>query len=285
MIDAGYTRHDLLEVASASPRAVLQHDKQGWLLLFAKRAIIEDPVGSVPHQRSAGRKTDALERFYSTFIAPNYITFQVHSDIVIADTVVRDVDIEIMASSGLITSVHSYAMYELIEEERQIKIARLAAHWELFPMVKQVLGGGIPGLKMITSLGLLMPRIQGISGVLGYMKGFTGIGQKGKDVVSKFVNAFNNGNTVELSGLFIDPSKAVIELPAGKHHIITALLSDFERTHLTVSDLISAGMTTSFRFDLSLDGVFRHGIGLAEFSTQKKGKLTRVRFFWNDDKI
>lgn len=283
MLETKYSRHDLLTVAITSPKSVLQHDKHGWLSLFSRKAVVEDPVGAAPHHRSAGKKTDALEKFYDTFIAPNQITFSVFYDIVIDDMVVRDVDIEIMASSGLITHVHSYAMYELIEEDEQIKIARLAAYWELFPMVKQVLGSGIPGLKMVSLLGYRMLRIQGLSGVMGYLQGFSGIGRRGKDTVGKFVSAFNRGDTNQLTGLFSNPSKAAIELPAGKHHLITALLSDSERIHLTVSDLISAGMTASFRFDVSLDGVFRHGIGLAEFSKEMKGKLTRIRFFWNDE--
>ena len=282
MLETKYDRNDLLSVASASPKAVLKHDKREWLSLFTRNAVVEDPVGSAPHRRAAGKKIDPLEKFYDTFIAPNQITFHVYSDTVIADTVVRDVDIEIMAPSGLITHVHSYAMYELTEEDGQIKIARLAAHWELFPMVKQVLGGGIAGLRMVTSLSLRMPRIQGISGALGYVRGFTGIKRKGKDVVTKFVAAFNQGDFIQLSELFVNPAEAVIELPAGKHYLITALLSDSERIHMTVSDLISAGMTTSFRFDVSLEGVFRHGIGLAEFSREKKGKLACIRFYWNE---
>ncbi len=281
MIDSRYTRDDLLKLAGASPQAVLRHDKQTWLSLFANKAVVEDPVGTSPHEKHDGQSDDALDRFYETFIAPNQITFNVHADIVCVDTVMRDVDIEIIAPSGLVTSVHCYAMYEIVEEAGQLKIDRLAAHWELLPMVKQVLGSGIPGLKMMTSLGLMMPRIQGISGVLGYMRGFGGIRQKGKNVVQQFVKAFNEGNTTNLTSLFGDDSEDAIELPAGKHNLITDLLTDWERTHLTVSGLISSGMTTSFRFDLSLDGVFRHGIGLFEFSGQKD-KLKRVRFFWNE---
>ncbi len=280
MIDSSYTREDMLKLAGASPQAVLRHDKSAWLSLFAGQAVVEDPVGTAPHQKIE-EEDGALDRFYETFIAPNRITFHVHSDIVAADVVVRDVEIEIMAPGGLVTSVHSYVLYEIVEEKGRLKLARLAAHWELLPMVKQVLKSGLPGLKMMVSLGLLMPRIQGISGVSGYMRGFGGIKQKGKDVVHQFVKAFNEGNTSQLTGLFGEDSKAAIEMPVGKHHIIPALLSDSERTHLTVSDLISAGMTTSFRFDLSLEGVFRHGIGLFEFSGQKD-KLKRARFFWNE---
>ncbi len=278
MLDLKYTREELINVAAASPEAVARHDKQAWLSLFAKQAVVEDPVGTAPHRRIDERDMGALDRFYETFIAPNEIIFHVHADVVAANIVLRDVDIEITAATGLVTSVHTYAMYELVEEAGRLKIARLAAHWELLPMIKQVLGRGVPGLRMMASLGSRMPRIQGIAGVLGYMRGFGGIGRKGKATVREFVQAINEGNTARLTGLFADASDAAIELPAGKHHLITALMSDSDRIHLTVSEIISAGMTTSFRFDISLDGTFRNGIGLFEF-TRQNGKLERARFF------
>ncbi len=276
-----YTDNDLIDIANASPAAVARHDKQSWLSLFAEQAVVEDPVGTAPNRRIDTQDMGALDKFYETFIAPNEIVFHVHTDIVTDREVVRDVDIEILAVAGLVTSVHTYIMYELVEEEGQLRIARLAAHWELLPMIKQVLKQGMPGLRMMTSLGLRMIRVQGLGGVAGYMRGFGGIGRKGKKTVRKFVEAINEGDTARLTGLFTDVSRAAVELPAGKHHLIPALLGDSKRIHLSVSDLISAGMTTSFRFDISLDGVFRHGIGLFEFD-RRNGKLEKARFFWKE---
>lgn len=276
-----YTHQDMLDVAEASPAAVARHDKQEWISLFASQAVVEDPVGAAPHHRVNERDTGALDKFYETFIAPNNIVFHVYTDIVTAREVVRDVDIEIMAPSGLTTSVHAYVLYELVEEGGQLKLARLAAHWELLPMIKQVLRQGLAGLRMTTSLGMRMFRVQGIGGMMDYMRASGGIGRRGKKTVREFVKAINEGNTASLTGLFADVSSAVIELPAGKHYLIPALLGDSERIHLTVSELISAGMTTSFRFDISLDGIFRHGVGLFEF-TRENGKLDRARFFWKE---
>ncbi len=277
----GYTHQALIDLANASPAAVARHDKQSWLSLFAGQAVVEDPVGTAPHRRVGVMDMGALDRFYETFIAPNEIVFHVHADIVAEDEIMRDVDIEILSSAGLVTRVHTYILYRLVEEEGQLRIARLAAHWELLPMIKQVLKQGVPGLRMMTSLSLRMLRVQGLGGVAGYMRGFGGIGRKGKKTVRQFMQAINEGNTARLTGLFTDVSRAVIELPAGKHHLIPALLGDAERIHLTVSDLISAGMTTSFRFDISLDGAFRRGVGLFEFD-RRNGKLERARFFWKE---
>jgi len=283
---SSYTRDDLLSVAGASPEAVARHDKKAWLALFSKEAIVEDPVGTAPvrcviDRGTSSRDSSQLERFYETFIASNDIVFHVHNDIVAAGIVARDVTIEITSSTGLTNSVHTYALYELVEEDGCLKIARLAAHWELFDMVKQVTGRGWPGVKMMTVLGFRMLRHKGFSGILGYMRGFSGIGQEGKDVVLKFMKGVNERD-VDLLSRLVDSrnDEASIEFPVGGRTFSPASLVEEIDAQVSVSDLISAGQVITFKLDITSNNNSRRGIGLFEF-IPKTRKIKRARFFWD----
>ena len=68
-------REAILRAAKASPELAGQHDKQGWLALYAEDAILEDPVGTpASHKgRRQGRLGDELGRFYEAFIAASAI--------------------------------------------------------------------------------------------------------------------------------------------------------------------------------------------------------------------
>jgi hypothetical protein len=283
---AGYARDDLLSVAGASPEAVARHDKQAWLSLFSEEAVVEDPVGATPvrcviDRETSSRDSSQLERFYETFIASNDIVFQVHNDIVAAGMVARDATIEITSSTWLTTSVHIYVLYELVEEDGRLKIARLAAHWELFNMVRQVTGRGWPGFKMMTVLGFRMLRFQGFSGILSYMRGFSGIGREGKDAVLKFMKGVNERD-VDLLSRLVDSrnDEASIEFPVGGRTFSPASLVDEIDAQVSASDLISAGWVIAFQLDITSGQDSRRGIGLFEF-TPKTRKIKRARFFWD----
>ena len=58
--------------------------------LFTPGGLVEDPVGSRPH-----RGRHAIERFYDTFIGPRDITFHRDTDVVVGNTVVRDLELEV----------------------------------------------------------------------------------------------------------------------------------------------------------------------------------------------
>ncbi len=81
-------RAEVLALVACVARVVAAHDKAGWLGIFAREHVVEDPVGARPvRSEDAG----ALERFWDTFIAPNEIEFEVARDWVHAFDVVRDV--------------------------------------------------------------------------------------------------------------------------------------------------------------------------------------------------
>ena len=132
-------RADCLALVECSPAAVAAHDKQGWLQIFARDCVVEDPVGSVPHVCSAGDQgpDSPLSRFYDTFISANDICFLVERDIVCDRHVVRDLSIEITMSPQVVVTVPMHLLYELTQQDGELRIARLAAHWELGPMLRQ----------------------------------------------------------------------------------------------------------------------------------------------------
>ena len=93
------TRAELLAAAEKSAVAVGAHDRRAWVGLFTPGGQIEDPVGSRPHR--GGR---AIERFYATFIGPRNITFHPDADVVVGNTVVRDLELEVTMADSLVTA-------------------------------------------------------------------------------------------------------------------------------------------------------------------------------------
>ena len=176
--------------------AVAEHDRDGWLALFADDAEVHDPVGSRGH---AGRA--ALERFYDTFIAPNRIRFTVDHDIVCQQTVVRDVVISTgMGNTPLQVDVPLFIRYEMVDQSGQPKVRRLYAHWELAPMMSQQVfrQGLLTGLSAMISLSGTMLRHQGLGGALGFSKAFFGVGHAAKQQCTRLLEAVQQGDTTEL---------------------------------------------------------------------------------------
>jgi ketosteroid isomerase-like protein len=276
-----------MDAVQASPECVARHDKAGWLALFAQNGVVEDPVGSAPNRKGhfRGRSEsgdDELGSFYETFIAPNQIRFEVLRDIVTDTEVVRDVLIHSTLSTGLQVSVPTYLIYEMTEEDGEVRIARLAAHWELPRQSLQTLRGGLKGWSSLLLLSGKMLRIQGPAGMAGYSKGMLrGIFGRGRAVVGKLCDAVTRGDEAALAGLFVDGA-ARIELPAGQKRSAGQLLEQLgPGARLRFSDPNAAGWTTAFRFELERSGAAEPGIGFLAFDPGTK-KLVSARFYLSD---
>ena len=102
------TRAELLAAAEKSAAAVGAHDRRAWVGLFTPGGRIEDPVGSRPHR---GRR--AIERFYATFIGPRDITFHRDADVVVGNTVVRDLELEVTMADSLVLRIPTYLRYDI----------------------------------------------------------------------------------------------------------------------------------------------------------------------------
>ena len=272
-----------LALAEQSPQAVAEHDKDAWLDLFAWYNLVEDPVGSAPHvggiydQRQGYRGRGRLERFYETFIAPNSIRFEVHQDIVCGLHVMRDITIVITMSPDVMVRVPVHLLYELTPEEGRLKIFRLAAHWELWPMLRQQMSTGLPFLKVGWASGARMMRYQGMSGIGGFMRGLSSVGIRGKGQVNRFAQYFNSRDTSAMQGLFS-------RLAAGVNFpVSSATLSPAECIAqggtMSFSKVLAAGNVVSVTVDYRKGGTQYPGVALFELN-KKSLEIVASSFYW-----
>ncbi|KUI20802.1 hypothetical protein AU193_06615 [Mycobacterium sp. GA-1285] len=187
------SRADALAAVERSPDAIAVHDRQAWVAAFTVDGVVEDPVGSQPH-----RGTTAIARFYDTFIGPRDIAFHRDVDIVVASTVIRDLELEIQMTAGLRMRIPAYLRYRLEDRAGELKIVELSAFWELPAMVGQFLKGGIRSVPAGLQLSRGLLTNQGLVGALGFLGGFRGVGPQGKRRFDEFLAAGHAGDEVGL---------------------------------------------------------------------------------------
>ncbi|WP_054814969.1 nuclear transport factor 2 family protein [Nocardia arizonensis] len=253
---------ELLSAVRASPRAVAAHDRAAWVGLFGPDAAVNDPVGSRPHVGQV-----AIGRFYDTFIGPNTIAFDVRRDLVDGRTVLRDLSIATTMSTGATVCVPMHLRYDLAEVGGVWKIARLAAYWELGPMVGRLLRTGVSGVAAAAELGPRLVLNQGVGGALGMMRALVGVGGAGKRAVCAVVAAAADGDSERVRSLLDD--YAVLELPAGTALPVaefTAAIRD-----MRWDKLIAAGRTVTASVALGR----AHGIAIVDFAP-RRAVITRI---------
>jgi hypothetical protein len=264
------TRDELLAAVKASPAAVAAHDRAGWIGLFASDGQVNDPVGSRPHQ---GR--EAIRRFYDTFIAPNTIIFHVDHDIVCGNSVVRDLSIETIMSTGAALKVPMHLRYDLVKDGASLKIQRLYAHWELGPMISQMLGLGAKGLWTSTKLGVQMTQHLGIGGALGFSQGFRGVGTAGKRRVEAFHEALSAGDASGAASQLTADAK--LEWPNNRPCRLEEFVGKTRGSRWR--KLLAAGYCVTASFTLA-DGA-TPGVAIFEFNPPDR-LIRRVRIFLPD---
>lgn len=188
---AAPTRAELLATVERSPAALRTHDRRAWVDLFSPGGRVDHPAGSAPH-----RGRDEIERFYDTFIAPRDITIHRDADIVVGQTVMRDVELEAAMAASLVMRIPAYLKYDVEEVDGELRIARLQAHWELPAMVVQFAKGGLAAVPAGLALfrGLLVN--QRVGGTLGFLSGFRGVGARGKRHLAGFLEDACAGDEV-----------------------------------------------------------------------------------------
>ncbi len=277
----GWSRAERLAVAEASPRMVAAHDRDGWYALFARDALVEDPVGTPPCRKGRERRgtfgaKDELLTFYDTFIALNDIRFEVHEDFVVGLTVARDVTIHAPMPTGFTSSVPTHLLYEL-EVERcagatrptqegggALRIARLAAHWEASANTKQAMAAGLRGTaSMVYSIGCMLRHL-GPAGTREYVRGTrTGVRRPGREAVQALVQAIEAKDRSALAAL-VTP-RATIQIGAHGEVPLGTLLDAKPGLGLRVHDLAACGYTVSARCEVTLDGQVHRGLGFFDF--------------------
>lgn len=261
----------LLAAVQQSPILVAAHDRAAWCSLYAAGGQVNDPVGSRPHTGRA-----AIERFYDTFIAPNTISFDVHHDMVCGMSVMRDLTIETVMSTGVKLHVPMHLRYDLVEEAGRLKIQRLYAHWELLPMILQLLGTGLKGLWTAIKLGPQLILSQGIGGVIGFMRGFLGVGRRGKRTAEAFLTALRDGNSAAAQ-LQLEAG-ATLHWPFGKPQTLAQFLSN--APGLERGKVIAAGHYVTATVKWRTDNVESRGVMLFEFRASRD-RIAAVQLFVN----
>ncbi|NRB40156.1 MAG: hypothetical protein HRU20_17110 [Pseudomonadales bacterium] len=275
----------LLSQVQKSPAAVAIHDKDAWMSIFAQYHIVEDPVGSTPHvggiydTTSGERGHAALGRFFDTFIAPNKISFDVKKDIVCGNHVVRDLTINIEMSPTVKASVEMHLLYELVQEGDEWKVVRLAAHWELLPMVMQLLKKGFACAGVLAGLTVRMLRYQGIAGTLGFSKAALNIGNKGKKAVETFVKAFNHQDLSTLMSVCASDA-ALIHMPFGQPPLSPSQVFEKVNGKMAICKLLASGETITATVSLQQENGVKEGVMIAEFN-RKTGKIVAMRLYWD----
>lgn len=257
-----------LAVVERSPAAVSVHDKDAWLGIFAMDAIVEDPVGSRPHVsgiKGGGTPrgpNDVLGRFYETFIAPNGIRFHVDRDIVCGLHVVRDLTLEIAMSSEVTVRVPMHLLYELQEQCGELRVSRLAAHWELRPMLQQQMAFSWPHLKVGVASAWRMLRFLGVGGIAGFMRASSSVGAAGKQRVKQFSECFNHRRRDELAALFAS-TDVLIHFPYGERSLTIEQFSAMAG-ELQAGKILAAGNVVSVSMRCQSEQVSGEGVAFFE---------------------
>jgi len=203
------TTQDVHDVVRSSPLAVAVHDKAGWIALFDADYVIEDPVGSRPV------RGEDISGFWDAFIAPNDIEFVVHHDWIDGLHVVRDVTIVTTLATGLQVTTPAHLRYELVERDGDLKVERMAAHWELAPNFAQLMRPRSAHLRSMATMNASLVRHLGLGGTARFVGAIRSVGKKGKSVVQAYLGTrVDNLDKVIASGNVVTASCTVDGQPA-----------------------------------------------------------------------
>lgn len=260
-----FSRQEKITLVNRSPESVAKHDKAAWLELFSDNAVIEDPVGTAPHRRrdvDSSTGQDAFSRFYDTFIAPNTIMFDVRKDIVCDNDIVRDATINIDMGSASI-SVPTHLHYELVNENGKLKIARLAAHWELFPMMQTLFASGNDVLPVLMSLSSRMLKNQGILGAMGFASGINVFAKRQKLKVAQLLSAITHKDEQTL--LRWVSTSATFNRERSDFAPTLATFVHRLGSHIEFTKMLAAGRFVTVNMECQQGGALISGVGLFEF--------------------
>lgn len=275
-----------LDLVKQSPIAVAAKDRTAWVALFSDIASIEDPVGSKPNisglydPRSGRVGRGVVERFFDTFIAPNTIEFDVRQDLVAGNHVVRDLMINITMAPRVKVQVPMHLLYELQDEaDGGYSICRLAAHWEFLPMIKQLLGLGMPAMSVLWGLTVRMLSIQGMGGALGFSQAAFNVGEKGRKTAMDVAATYNADDELHFVQLFAPANQGIYFSDQGKEQHYSVL--DFCRSingRLSFEKSLVAGHCVSATVSWQAPEGEKTGVVIFEFD-RKQGLITQARFY------
>jgi hypothetical protein len=272
-----FTREELLATVERSPELVRAHDRAGWIELYTPDAQIDDPVGSRPHRGPA-----EIDRFYSTFIAPREITFHRGTDLVVEDTVIRDLELEVALSDALTLRIPAVLRYDLAAADSAPRIQRLQAFWELPLMVGQFLRAGPRAVPVGTALTAALLRNQGLAGTGGFLTGLRGAGRAGKREFTRFLADGRAGDEIAVRRRLAKGARITLgeTRPLAAAELLERLTLD--GAHPRNDKVIAAGRHVVVALDTGGDagGDTGHGRAVIIGDVEKNPfAVTRIRLF------
>lgn len=261
------TRDDLLATVERSPAATAAHDKAAWVGLFNADGRVEDPVGSKPH---IGHR--AIGQFYDTFIRPRTIVFHRDADIVLGNTVVRDLELEVHMGANVQLRIPVYLQYDVVTEgsDPALKISRLQAFWELPGMVVQFVRCGAGALPAGLGLSGALLRNQGPGGALGFLAGLRTGGTRAKRSLTGLLADAATGDELAVKRRLSEPAQITRGLDTRLS--VSELVE--ELTGCRVAKVIAAGRYVAA--GVRRDGY--RGVVIAELSLGGRG-IIGLRLF------
>jgi hypothetical protein len=171
-----------------------------------------------------------------------------------------------------------HLLYELNVEDDELKIFRLAAHWEFWPMLKQQTASGWPFVAVGGASAARLLRHMGVTGMAGYMRALSSVGAAGKEQIAHFVRYFNVGDALALGSLFARPD---IEI-AFPHAGARLSIADCARQggEMWFSKQLSAGNMVSATVVYQRADQTLHGVALAELD-RRSLRIVALSFYWS----
>ena len=132
--------HPARAASQRSITAVQAKNKEAWLDLFADDAVIEDPVGVSPIDRTGKgqRGKAAISAFWDAQIAPNQVRFELRESHAAGNECANVATITITMPNGMQARVDGVFVYRVNEAG---KLLSLRAFWEFDRMMASMAPG------------------------------------------------------------------------------------------------------------------------------------------------
>ena len=190
----------------------------------------------------------------------------------------RDLTIEITMSPEVVVRVPMHLLYELVVEDEELRIFRLAAHWELWPMLKQQMASGWPFLKVGGASAVRMVRHLGLPGMLGFMRALFSVGAAGKERIEYFAVHFNAGDPAALARLFASPEVEIAFPYGGRRLSVSECVRKGGEMRFT--KLLAAGNVVSATVAYQTADRNYHGVAIFELD-RRSLQIVTLTFYWS----
>jgi hypothetical protein len=252
-----------LRTARLSPEIANRHDRDAWLALYTDDAVVEDPVGT-----PACRGKD-LRRFYAAFIAQTSIRIEERLDVVVRDTVVRDVVLHVTLPGGGRAEIPAFLEYDLDPSGERVR--RMRAYWDARRNGRAMMAQGARG-KLTSALSVVrILRHFGGAWTKRYFEGTRrGIRRDGPALFERFVRALGSGDRGAIAAMATPDATLELSGEAPRP------LAEASALPIEASAPICAGFTCVAR--CRTDGGLE-GIAFVEVDPASK-RIARARLLW-----